>query len=103
VTTVEEPSTATLAAADAAAYRALAGRRISAADRRVIAARTVTVLAAVDPQDLPYVVRAGQSAGVVYEIHKAVPYTVPLSKRSPAVGAAVVAAAQALLASLKEG
>ncbi len=81
-----------------AAYKALAAYRISAADRDEIAQKISDTLAELRDQDLPNVINAGSHGGIASGFAWMIPSHVPTGRRREAAGAAVVAAAQAILA-----
>jgi hypothetical protein len=80
-----------------AAYKALAPYRISAAERDTIAQKISDTIAEVPRSDLPLVIEAGLYGGVAAGIAWMIPSHVPTGRRREAAGAAVVAAARAIL------
>ncbi|GAA2347482.1 hypothetical protein [Dactylosporangium salmoneum] len=83
--------------AEDAAYRALAVFRIPAAERREFAAKVAATVANVPTGMLPNVVELGHDGGLAGDLFHDVPLCVSIYKRREAAGAAVVAAARALL------
>jgi hypothetical protein len=80
-----------------AAYRALAAYRITAADRDVIAQKISDTLAELGEPELSIVAESGMHGGIASDFAWQIPSHVPTGRRREAAGAAVVAAAQAIL------
>ncbi len=80
-----------------AAYKALAAYRIAAAERDVIAQKISDTLAGLPRADLPLVIDAGHLGGIAGGVAWMIPSYVPTGRRREAAGAAVAAAAQAIL------
>ncbi len=80
-----------------AAYKALAVYRISAAERGAIAQKISDTLAELGQPELTMVVGFGMYGGIASEFTWQIPSYVPTGRRREAAGAAVVAAAQAIL------
>ncbi len=80
-----------------AAYKALAAYRISATERDEIAQKVSDTLAEVPRDDLPMVIENGMYGGIAGDFTWQIPSYVPTGRRREAAGAAVVAAAQAIL------
>ncbi len=80
-----------------AAYKALAAYRIAAAVRDEIAQQVSDTLADLSREDLTIVAKAGMYGGIAGDIAWRIPSHVPTGRRREAAGAAVVAAAEAIL------
>ncbi len=80
-----------------AAYKALAAYRIAAGDRDVIAQKISDTLAELSHDDLPMVIENGMYGGIAGDFTWQIPSYVPTGRRREAAGAAVVAAARAIL------
>ena len=83
--------------AEDAAYRALAAFRIPAAERRQFAAKVAVKVRGVPAEGLPNVAALGDMGGIAADLFHDVPLSVSIYRRREVAGAAVVAAAQALL------
>ncbi len=80
-----------------AAYKALAAYRITAADRDEIAQRIADTLAELPEDVLPGLINLGLHSGTASRIAWMIQTHMPTCRRHEAAGAAVVAAARAIL------